>query len=188
MLTLATHVGVKNAMRCGVLGSLAFVPLALVIACGGESSSTEPVGGGGTAGGAGFAGSSGQPDAAPDVSPDAPADNEAGSPWAVCFGEDGTSLMSWDLKLVSPGGACIVKEHRIDCCGNFIYMGVAAGSGGLFDDCEAAWRESLGECNCPQGPGTTEQPKVPVDDPTQVEASGVNCTSESCLCMSRPAD
>lgn len=175
--------------------------LALAVACGGESTDSGGGGtggssgaagaaaGGGTGGTAGSAGTGGAHDASVDAPDDdaAPDASTDASPWAICFGEDGQDPISYELKICPPNdGQCEIRKHRIDCCGNFVYYGVAVGKTDLFDECEEAWRAQLGECYCPQGPGVTEQPAVPVEDDADVEVACVNCTMDSCLCLTSP--
>lgn len=80
----------------------------------------------------------------------------------------------------------MVKEHQVNCCGTKVWMGVSASSAALFDDCETAWRAQLPECNCPSEATKTEQPQSVVADKDNVDVGCMNCTMNSCVCLTFP--
>lgn len=90
------------------------------------------------------------------------------------------------VKECQGASSCLVKEHQINCCGTMIWMGVAAGDEAAFDACEAAWRDHFPGCGCASEATKTEQPATAVPDITKVDVGCMNCTMESCVCMTFP--
>jgi hypothetical protein len=157
------------------------VLLTLLVACGGKTEVVDEPVADASAADAKDASADAVSEPSPEAEPEAAFD---GALWEQCFGSDGTGP-AWDLKICK-GSPCVIKQHELDCCGTIEWFGVAQGKEAAFDACEASWREHLGLCNCPAGIPKTEQPKTEVTDILQVEAQCMNCTMESCLCLTSP--
>jgi len=156
--------------------TLLALTIALLCGCGGKTEATED-----TTSDASAADAS-QDSAAEAAAPDALPDS---SSWTDCFGADGT-LADWSIKACKGAGSCLVKEHQVNCCGTMVWMGVAGADEARFDACEALWRAHLPECGCAAEATKTEQPKEAVAIIADVDVGCMNCTMDSCVCMTFP--
>lgn len=80
--------------------------------------------------------------------------------YSACF-NGGT--LDRSLKSCTSNADCTYAAHKVDCCGQIEYVGVAKSSAALLASCEQSWQASLGLCLCAQGLPVTEDGKTDAD-------------------------
>ena len=72
---------------------------------------------------------------------------------------------------------CVTAFHMVSCCGTRAAIGINAAEQAAFDEAEATCEMQYPGCGCAQGPTTTEDGKMSLDD-TQIQ---VACTNGQCM-------
>ena len=151
--------------------------LVTAASCGGSTDASDGQGGGGGQ----DASSDASSDASFDAADDTAADVADETGWEECF-DDENGGVSTSLKICSDG--CVIKEHQLDCCGSVRYVGISTESAAQFDACEALWRAHFPQCGCASSPPKIEQPSDgEVQDVSEVNVDCMNCTMDSCVCI-----
>jgi hypothetical protein len=141
-----------------------FLIAALIVGCGGSTSSELFSGG----------------DASVDDSGTRSDGGDAGG-FAACFAASGAILN--EMKRCATRADCAVEKHQSDCCGTLLYAGISRGKSPQFALCEERWRASLQLCACPQKPSATEDGQT-LDPQANPKVDCVNVQGGLGLCRS----